>query len=142
MRLANTIVTTLRPSRACVHNDCSVYIALPSPTMQITLRSGQAIAAPVATGVEYPIEPPRFWIQSCGAATAVNGKNPRPVVTDSSTRMALSGSAAAIAWAIDAWFKAPVGLTISTVDCGFTSAGLGPSADPSASRAGTQFSPL
>jgi len=26
--------------------------------MQITLRSGQAIAAPVATGVENPIEPP------------------------------------------------------------------------------------
>ena len=52
MRLANTIVTTLRPSRACVHRDWIVYMALPSPTMQITLRSGQAIAAPVATGVE------------------------------------------------------------------------------------------
>ena len=52
MRFANTMVSTLRPSRAWVHSDCSVYIALPSPTMQITLRSGQATAAPVATGVE------------------------------------------------------------------------------------------
>ena len=34
----------------------------------------------------------------------------------------------AIAWAIDAWFKAPVGLTSSTLACGFTSAGLAPSA--------------
>ena len=43
-------------------------MALPSPTMQITLRSGQATAAPVATGVENPIEPPMFCSQSCGAA--------------------------------------------------------------------------
>src|SRR6202158_2316215 len=109
MRLANTMVVTLRPSRAWVHSDCSVYIALPSPTMQITLRSGQATAAPVATGVEYPIEPPRFWIQSCCAADAVHGKKPRPVVIDSSTRMAFSGTADAIAWAIEAWVSAPVG---------------------------------
>src|SRR5256884_3838260 len=102
MRLANTMVTTLRLSRAWVHKDWIVYIALPSPTMQITLRSGQAIAAPVATGVEYPIEPPRFWIQSCGAPAAITGKNARPVVTDSSTTIALSGIAMAIAWAIDA----------------------------------------
>src|SRR5215475_9421437 len=61
----------LRPSRACVHSDWMLYIALPSPTMQITLRSGQAIAAPVATGVEKPIEPPMFCSQSCGAAAAV-----------------------------------------------------------------------
>src|SRR4029450_8481164 len=77
MRLANTIVTTLRPSRAWVHSDCSVYIALPSPTMQITLRSGHATAAPVATGVENPIEPPMFCSQSCGAAAAGGGKKAR-----------------------------------------------------------------
>src|SRR3954470_15824925 len=44
------MVTTLRFSRAWVHNDWIVYIALPSPTMHITLRSGQATAAPGATG--------------------------------------------------------------------------------------------
>ena len=125
MRLANTIVTTLRPSRACVHSDCSVYIALPSPTMQITLRSGQATAAPVATGVEKPIEPPMFCSQSCGAAAAVGGKKPRPVVTDSSTTMAFSGIAIAIACAIEACVSAPVGLTSSTSFCGFAIGRLG-----------------
>src|SRR5207248_1901447 len=110
MRLANTMVTTLRLSRAWVHKDWMVYIALPSPTMQITLRSGQATAAPVATGVEKPIEPPMFCSQSCGAAAAVGGKKPRPVVMDSSTMIAFSGIAQAIACAIEAWFNAPVGL--------------------------------
>ena len=70
--------------------------------MQITLRSGHATAAPVATGVEKPIEPPMFCSQSCGAAAAVGGKKPRPVVTDSSTTMAFSGIAIAIACAIEA----------------------------------------
>src|SRR5205807_5751142 len=110
MRLANTIVTTLRPSRAWVHSDCSVYIALPSPTMQITLRSGQATAAPVATGVEKPIEPPMFCSQSCGALADVGGKKLRPVVMDSSTMIAFSGIAHAIACAIEAWLSGPVGL--------------------------------
>src|ERR1700738_1098606 len=109
MRLANTMVTTLRLSRACVHSDWIVYIALPSPTMQITLRSGQAIAAPVATGVENPIEPPMFCSQSCGLADAVGGKKPRPVVMDSSTTMAFSGIAMAIAIAIEAWASGPGG---------------------------------
>src|SRR5271157_5580087 len=104
------MVRTLRLSRACVHSDWMVYIALPSPTMQITLRSGQAIAAPVATGVENPIEPPMFCSQSCGLAEAVGGKKPRPVVMDSSTMMAFSGMAHAIACAMDEWLSAPVGL--------------------------------
>src|SRR6202048_4249757 len=125
MRLANTIVVTLRPSLACVHKDCSVYIALPSPTMQITLRSGHATAAPVATGVENPIEPPMFCSQSCGAAAAVGGKKPRPVVTDPSTTMAFSGIAIAIACAIEAWVNAPVGFASSTRACGLASCGLG-----------------
>src|SRR3954453_9670718 len=109
MRLANTIVVTLRPSRACVHSDCNVYIALPSPTMQITLRSGHATAAPVATGVENPIEPPMFCSQSCGAAAAVGGKKLRPVVMDSSTTIAFSGIAIAMARAVEAGAGAPVG---------------------------------
>lgn len=59
MRLANTIVTMSRPSRACVHSDWIVYIALPSPSMQITLRNGQVMAAPIGSGVEKLIEPRR-----------------------------------------------------------------------------------
>src|SRR5258708_23257613 len=117
-----------------------VYIALPSPTMQIPLRSGQATAAPVATGVENPIEPPMFCSQACGAAAAVGGKKPRPVVTDSSTTMAFSGIAIASACAIEAWVKAPVGLAISTIFCGCLFSGLAPSADASASSAATEFS--
>ncbi len=103
--------------------------------MQITLRSGQATAAPVATGVEKPIEPPMFCSQSCGAAAAVGGKKPRPVVMDSSTTMAFSGIAIAIACAIEAWVSAPVGFASSTSFCGLTSCGLAPSAPASASSA-------
>src|SRR3979411_3563834 len=114
MRLANTIVVTLRPSRTCVHSDCRVYIALPSPTMQITLRSGHATAAPVATGVEKPIEPPMFCSQSCGAAAAVGGKKPRPGVMDSSTTVAFSGIAIARACATEAWVEGPGGGAIAT----------------------------
>src|SRR2546423_986272 len=138
MRLANTMVVTLRPSRAWVQSDCSVYIALPSPTMQITLRSGQATAAPVATGVENPIEPPMFCSQSWGAAAAVGGKKPRPVVSDSSTTMAFSGIARAMAWAIEAWVKAPVGLASSASCCGLASCGLAPMAEARASHAAAQ----
>ena len=47
-RLLNMTVVTLRFSRACVHNACTVYIALPSPEKHSTDRSGQATAAPVA----------------------------------------------------------------------------------------------
>src|SRR5579863_3647877 len=141
MRLANTTVRMLRPSRACVHRDWMVYIELPSPTMQITLRSGQATAAPLATGVENPIEPPMFCNQSCGADAAVGGKNPRPVVRDSSTMMAFSGIAQAIACAMLAKFNAPVGLLSSASLCGLTSDGLAPSASASASSAAIELSP-
>src|SRR5258706_11080932 len=141
MRLANTMVVTLRFPRACVHSDCNVYIALPSPPMQLTLGWGQATAAPVATGVENPIEPPMFCSQSCGAAAAVGGKKPRPVVIDSSTTMAFSGIAIATACAIAAWVSAPVGFASSTSACGLASLGLAPSADANASSAATEFSP-
>src|SRR3984957_14530598 len=141
MRLANTMVRTLRPSRACVHSDCSVYIALPSPTMQITLRSGQATAAPVETGVENPIEPHMFCSQSCGLAAAVGGKNPRPVVRYSSTMMAFSGIAIAIACAIEAWVSAPVGFANSINFCGLTVDGLDHIVPARGSSAATEFSP-
>src|SRR6201993_2276449 len=124
MRLANTMVTTLRFSRAWVHRDWIVYMALPSPTMHMTLRSGQATAAPVATGVEKPIEPPMFCSQSCGAEAAVGGEERRLVVTDSSTAMAFSGIAQAIAWAIEVRLRAPVGLLSSASFCGLTSDGF------------------
>src|ERR1700745_3400018 len=137
MRLANTTVNTLRFSRAWVHRDWIVYIALPSPTMQITLRSGQATAAPVATGVEKPIEPPMFCSQSCGLAAAVGGKKPRPVVMDSSTMIAFSGIAQAIACAIEAKFNGPGGLLSSARFCGLTAGGLGPRASPRAPPAAT-----
>src|SRR5439155_103934 len=68
---------------------------LPSPSRQTTLRSGHATAAPVATGIPMPIEPPVFESQSCGAAARVGAKKPRPVVTASSTTIAFSGSIAA-----------------------------------------------
>ena len=42
------IVTTSRRSRACVHSAWAVYMALPSACSVITLRCGQATAAPVA----------------------------------------------------------------------------------------------
>jgi hypothetical protein len=82
-----------------------------------------------------------FCSQSCGVAAAVGGKNPRPVVMDSSTMMAFSGIAIAIACAIEAWVRAPVGFANSTSGCGFASAGLAPSAEASASSAATEFSP-
>src|SRR5665213_2936770 len=50
VRFANSKVVTSSPSRACVHSACRVYRPLPSPSRQTTLRSGQATAAPVATG--------------------------------------------------------------------------------------------
>src|SRR3569623_2201138 len=99
MREENTMVTMLRFSRAWVHSDGILYITLPSPTMVMTLRSGQAFAAPIDSGVEQPIEPPMFCSQSCGAAAAVGGKKPRPVVSDSTTMIAFSGIAQAIACA-------------------------------------------
>src|ERR1700732_4128991 len=107
MRLANTMVTMLRFSLACVHSDWIVYIALPSPTMVMTLRSGQAIAAPTDSGVEKPIEPPMFCSQSCGAAAAVGGKKPRPVGMDSLTMMAFFGIARALSRAVGARGRGP-----------------------------------
>ena len=38
-----------------------VYIALPSACSEMTLRSGQATAAPAAIGRPMPIAPPVNW---------------------------------------------------------------------------------
>ena len=81
-----------------------------------------------------------FCSQSCGAAAAVGGKKPRPVVTDSSTTMAFSGIAIAIACAIEACVSAPVGFASSTSFCGWRSDGCACSAPASASSAATEFS--
>ncbi len=70
MRLAKINVVTSSLSRACVHSAWTVYMALPSPSSVTTLRSGQATAAPVASGMPMPIEPPMFWSQSCGRGRA------------------------------------------------------------------------
>ena len=81
---------------------------LPSPSRQITLRSGHATAAPVATGIPMPIDPPMFESQSCGAAARVGAKKLRPVVTASSTTIAFSGSSAASDLPIASELIAPV----------------------------------
>ena len=60
---------------------------------------------------------------------------------DSSTTMAFSGIAIAIACAIEACVSAPVGFASSTKACGLASDGLAPSAEASASSAATEFSP-
>ena len=56
----------------CVHNACTVYIALPSPEKHSTDRSGQATAAPVASGNARPMAPPVPNNQSCGEAKDVS----------------------------------------------------------------------
>ena len=49
-RLLKTTVVMSSPSRACVHSDEIVYIALPSASSASTGRPGQATAAPTASG--------------------------------------------------------------------------------------------
>ena len=93
---------TSSPSRAWVHSDCSVYIALPSACRLSTGRSGHATAAPVATGIPKPIEPPVSVSQSWGGQPAVAGDAQIPPVCASSTTIASSASvaptASATAW--------------------------------------------
>ena len=60
------------------------------------MRSGHATAAPTASGMPMPIEPPMFCSQVCGCALRVEGKKPRPVETPSSTTIAFSGISAPI----------------------------------------------
>ena len=53
-------------SLAIVHKDWTVYIALPSPSKEITFWSGHATAAPMATGMPKPIDPPQLLSHVCG----------------------------------------------------------------------------
>src|SRR6185312_476856 len=139
-RLENTTVVTSSPSRACVHSACIVYMPLPSPSRQTTLRSGQATAAPVASGRPNPIDPPILLSQSCGAADLVGAKKPRPVVTASSATIAFSGSKAPSeapsASEVIAPVPGPDGLSLTT------GAGvlLAPTASASASSAAIESS--
>ncbi len=73
LRLAKTMVVTSRFSRAWVHSPWIVYIAEPSASRVTTRRPGQATAAPVASGMPWPMAPPVMAIQSCGAASCVSG---------------------------------------------------------------------
>src|SRR6185295_4271193 len=112
-----------------------VYIDEPSPIMQMTLRSGQATAAPTATGAPKPIEPPMLFSQSCGGAPTVNGKKPRPVVTDSSTTIAPSGNVAPSAWPSPSSVNLPVGRSGRLASA---TAGLSFIASSSAARASSE----
>src|SRR6266850_1817597 len=46
-------------SRAAVHRPWHVYIALPSPIIAMTGRSGNASLTPIAAGRPQPMPPPR-----------------------------------------------------------------------------------
>src|SRR5262245_856768 len=91
------IVLTLRRSRACVQSACIVYIALPSACRLITMRSGQAIAAPVAQGGPNPIAPPGCVNRVCRAADCDIARNGPMLVLLSSITTAFSGSSAVTA---------------------------------------------
>ena len=100
---------TFRPSRACVQSACNVYIAPPSPCSASTGRSGQATAAPVASGSPMPMPPPVRYIDVCRRAVCVRKKAGPPEVADSSAMIAFSGSAAVIAAPTDFEVNAPFG---------------------------------
>src|SRR5215510_5214962 len=104
------IVLTLRPSRACVHRACSVYIALPSACRLITVRSGQAMAAPVAQGGPRPIAPPGCVSSVCRAADCDIVRNGAMLVLLSSIMMAFSGKTAATAAESVSGVRLPDGL--------------------------------
>src|SRR5579883_1465852 len=116
-----------------------VYIAEPSPIMQMTLRSGQATAAPTATGAPKPIEPPMLFSQSCGGAPTENGKKPRPVVTDSSITVAPSGNVEPSAWPRPSSVNLPLGRSgrLASATLGFSfmasSSAASASSEPSGS---------
>ena len=96
-------------SRAIVHSDWIVYIAEPSPSSASTGRSGQATAAPTATGRPWPIAPPVSASTSCRGAPAVWAASVTPEVSASSETIALSGSTAPIAWQTLSAVSSPVG---------------------------------
>ena len=95
------------------------------------MRSGQANAAPVASGRPQPMAPPVIWIQSLGAAAKVGTKSWRPEVTASSATMAFSGINAAIVLANASGENGPV----ATVAFGASGIGVSLGAPSSSARA-------
>ena len=125
-------VVTSSDSRAWVHSAWIVYIAEPSASSASTGRSGQATAAPVASGRPTPIAPPVSCSQSCGAQPAVAAVMWTLFVFDSSHTIAPSGIVAATAAASVAPVSAPVGRD----GAGASSTGASsPTADASAASA-------
>src|SRR6185295_12120607 len=141
-RFEKIMTQTSRPSRAIVHSDWIVYMALPSPIMQITFRFGHATAAPTATGPPKPIDPPMLFSQSCGGAPALWGKKPRPVVTDSSTTIAPSGIVAPSACPRPSSVNLPLGRSGrlgSTTPAGFSFSAPNSAASASSAAMGSPF---
>ena len=66
-RFEKIITQTSRFSRAIVHSDWIVHRRAVTDHAD-DLASGQATAAPTATGPPKPIEPPMLFSQSCGGA--------------------------------------------------------------------------
>ena len=109
-------------------------MAAPSPFRDSTLRSGQATAAPMESGIAWPMAPPVSASTSCGAAVFVWLATPPPEVTESSQMMAPSGRWRAMeapaAWGV----IGPVGGAAGRFS-GWTGPALGaPSASASARR--------
>ena len=102
-------VVTSSDSRAWVHRAWIVYIAEPSASSASTGRSGQATAAPVASGRPTPIAPPVNCSQSCGAQPAVAAVMCTLLVLDSSHTIVPSRIVAATAAARLAPVSAPLG---------------------------------
>jgi hypothetical protein len=78
--LLKITTVTSSSSRAMVQSDWIVYIAEPSPSSAMTGRSGEAIAAPTATGSPCPIAPPVSVSTSCRGAPAVWAASVTPEV--------------------------------------------------------------
>ena len=108
-RLAKITNTIFRCSLAAVHNPWRVYIAAPSPFNEIILRSGHATAAPIETGMPWPIPPPVSISQSCGRADWVAWNTGIPDVTASSDMIEFSGIWRAIEIPAEKGVNFPVG---------------------------------
>mmetsp|Transcript_1099 Transcript_1099/g.4035 ORF Transcript_1099/g.4035 Transcript_1099/m.4035 type:complete len:335 (-) Transcript_1099:1892-2896(-) len=78
-------------SRACVHNACTVYCALPSPIMLITRRCGAAMATPMLTAFANPMEPPVRVMCVNDSHCADASQYAVPEVSDSSTTTQFAG---------------------------------------------------
>ena len=97
-------------SRAIVHSDWIVYIAEPSASSASTGRSGQATAAPMATGRPWPIAPP-VSVQPVvrRRAGGAGGQRQRPRSATRRRRSRPRAAVAPIAWQTVSAVSAPVG---------------------------------